>query len=283
MSIKELLKVIGLITLSLTSIIFLYFIIEPITDYLADSGHVGLSIISNASIAVIIFYLVRWFNKKVNRLTINEYGFTTTRALRNFFIGILVATFLVILTLFSVSLFKDIEVDFISLNSGLLLFEFIIANLVVATWEEMYFRGLVVNTLLKHKINFKWTATISSGLFAILHIASYDLETITPFWIFGVFFISTILFYLYILTRSIWTSIGCHFCWDSLFMSIDASENSFGIIEMKTYAVHSIFIDNISILITGVVLTLFLIFMKNEINSRVQLYLSQIKIVSKSD
>jgi membrane protease YdiL (CAAX protease family) len=84
---------------------------------------------------------------------------------------------------------------------------------------------------------------------------------------FGVFFISIIMLLLYAVTRSIWTPIGCHFCWDSLFMSLDERENDFGIIDMKTYVRDAELIDNISILVTGAILVLLLIIMRTRIES----------------
>lgn len=118
-------------------------------------------------------------------------------------------------------------------------------NLVVAIWEEMYFRGLVVNTLLKKKLSFTVTAIISCALFTIVHIPSYDLATITPFWMFCVFFLSLIMLLLYELTRSIWTPIGFHFFWDLLFTSLEEGENDFDLIQMKTYEQDTVLIDNI--------------------------------------
>jgi membrane protease YdiL (CAAX protease family) len=177
---KEAGKTTGLIILSLASIVLVYFAIEPITDYLDEAGYFWLSILSNASVAIIIYFLVRWFNKKVNRLTVDDYGFGIQGVVKKFLIGACLSVLLVSLTLFLTSFFADTEIELLSIRNTnpISLIDFLIANLVVAAWEEMYFRGLVVTTLLKKKLSFTWTAVISSGLFTVVHVTSYDLSTI---------------------------------------------------------------------------------------------------------
>lgn len=73
MNFKNILKATGLIVLSLVSIIVLYFGVEQVTDYLSDADYDGLAIISNASLAVIIYFFVRWFNRKINGLSPSDY------------------------------------------------------------------------------------------------------------------------------------------------------------------------------------------------------------------
>jgi uncharacterized protein len=274
MTVKEALYSSGLIFISLLCILLVYFALEPLTDFLEDKGYAALSVLSNVSVAVIIYFFVRWFNKTVNGLDSIDYGIDNRKWFQFFLIGIGVSIILLGTTL--IYFLAIGEIQFAVVSDGAALITFLLGNLVVAAWEELYFRGLVVPTLLKRNMSFAWTAIISSGFFAMLHLFSYDLTTITPFWIFGVFFISSVLLFLYIKTRSIWTSIGCHFCWDSIFGAIDEAENDFGLVQMESYEPNAQLIDNISILVTGVFLLAFLILMRNRVKSGVQAYLLHI-------
>jgi membrane protease YdiL (CAAX protease family) len=279
MTVRQALRASGLIIVSLAVIVLCYFALEPLTDFLSERDYPVLSILSNLSLAVIIYFFVRWFNKKVHGLTIRDYGIGSRRLPLFFLMGVFASILLAGTTL--IYFFVTGKIDFVELSDGQAFIGFLLGNLVVASWEEMYFRGLVVTTLLKGNMSFIWTAIISSALFAILHVFSFDLATITPFWLLGVFFISTILLLLYIVTRSIWTSIGCHFCWDSLFGSLEAAENDFGLIHMSTYTQDEVLIDNLSILVTGVFLLSFLILTRNRIKSWVQAYLLPITVASR--
>lgn len=278
MTLHNSLRIIILIILSLFCTVLFFLFTESITDYLNETGHQWLSLISNTLLAVLIFLFVWWFNKKVNRLKPEDYGFNAGLFVRNFLTGIFFCVLISSSTLI-VALFFNAPIEFVPLidNYSFALAEFVLANLVVAVWEESYFRGLVVNILLQHNISFKWTAVISSAFFTAVHFGSYDLEQTTPYWILAVFLLSLILLYLYVLTQSIWTSIGFHFFWDSIFLSLDTSENEFGLIRMESYSQNSILIDNISIVILIIFIGAFLMVKGRRIAPGVTGYLRKIK------
>jgi membrane protease YdiL (CAAX protease family) len=271
---KEAVKTTGLIILSLAVILLLYFGIELVTDYFYDEDWVIPAIISNASLAVIIYFLVRWFNKRVNGLSPTDYGFGNKHFVKNFATGIFLAASILFLIFLSAYIISGNRPEFTSLDDGypLLLIEFIMIHLVVGVWEEVYFRGLVVNTLLKRNVSFIATAILSSAFFTGLHVFSFDLATITPFWVIIVFLLSVVLLYTYILTRSIWAPIGLHFFWDFFITSLEKNENEFGLIEMKTYEQDTLLIDNITLVVAVVVVILFSILMRKRIKLAVQRY-----------
>jgi membrane protease YdiL (CAAX protease family) len=271
---KEAVKTTGLIILSLAVILLLYFGIELVTDYFYDEDLVVPAIISNASLAVVIYFLVRLFNKKVNGLSPSDYEFGSKHLVKNFLIGIFIAASILFLIFLSAYIISGNRPDFIRLKDGypLLLIEFLMIHLVVGVWEEMYFRGLVVNTLLRRNVSFTATAILSSALFTGLHVFSFDLVTITPFWVIIVFLLSVVLLYTYILTRSIWAPIGLHFFWDFFITSLEKNENEFGMIEMKTYEQDMLLIDNITLVVAVVVVILFFILMRKRIRVAVQRY-----------
>lgn len=276
---KEAVKTTGLIILSLAIILLLYFGIELVTDYFYDEDWVIPAIISNASLAVITYLLVRRFNKRVNGLSPTDCGFGNKHFVKNFATGIFIAASILFLIFLSTYIIGGNRPEFVSLKDGypLLLIEFLMIHLVVGVWEEMYFRGLVMNTLLKRNVSFTATAILSSALFTLLHVFSFDLATITPFWVIIVFLLSLVLLYTYILTRSIWAPIGLHFFWDFFITSLEKNENEFGLIEMKTYEQDTLLIDNITLVVAVVVVIAFSILMKKRIKLAVQRYLSEIK------
>ena len=280
MQYKEVPKTTALIAVSLAVIVLLYFGIELITDYFYDEDLVVPAILSNASLAVIIYFLVKWFNKKFNGLSPSDYGFNSKGLLRNFLIGILIAAAILFLIFFATYIISGNRPEFTGLNDGysLLLIEFIMIHLVVGVWEEMYFRGLVVNTLLKKNVSFTTTAIISSALFSLLHAFSFDLETITPFWAIIIFLLSVVLLYTYILTRSIWAPIGIHFFWDFFITSLEKGENEFGLIHMKTYEQDTMLIDNITAVVAVVGVTVFYILMRKRLKEAVQRYCKSIQV-----
>jgi uncharacterized protein len=86
----------------------------------------------------------------------------------------------------------------------------LILMLLVATSEEMVFRGYLLNNLLD---SFgKQTALVASaGLFTLAHVFNPE---ITPIGIANIFLGGVLLGINFIYTRSLWFSIGLHFGWN---------------------------------------------------------------------
>lgn len=254
--------------LSLASVYLLYLTVDMITEYFYETDNVELAIVSNLSLAFILYFLVRAGNQKLNQLKSDDYGFGLSGALKNFSVGVLICCCIVFMILFIAFFFGD-RIDFIGLEEGygISLVELILANLVVGAWEEIYFRGFVFNTLIKNNFSFQTSVLITTGFFTITHYGSYDMAQTTQFWFVGVFFISMILAYLYVLTKSIWVPIGFHFFWDLLFDTLNPEENTFGGIKMENYLRDSILIDNISLAVLGVTLAVLIILIRRKSNA----------------
>lgn len=77
----------------------------------------------------------------------------------------------------------------------------------VAIWEELYFRGYVLQTLIAG-IGVYLGVTIVTIFFGLVHVATYGL---TPLVLVDVTLFGFILALLYLRTRSLWPSIGLHF------------------------------------------------------------------------
>lgn len=79
---------------------------------------------------------------------------------------------------------------------------FVIA-VVPALGEELLFRGLIMGTLLRAKVNVIASILISGFLFAIMHA---EFDNTLAIWVLGSF-----LGYLYYVTGSLWVPIAAHF------------------------------------------------------------------------
>ena len=89
-----------------------------------------------------------------------------------------------------------------------LLYAFGIATLTGIT-EEIFYRGIILNQLMQYKGKF-FALIISSLIFALAHTQYYHQFNN----MFYVFIMAILLGYLYIITRSLFISIGVHFAVD---------------------------------------------------------------------
>lgn len=90
------------------------------------------------------------------------------------------------------------------------LFIQLILMLLVATSEEMVFRGYLLNNMLDSLGKQKALAA-SAGLFTLAHVFNPE---ITPIGIMNIFLGGVLLGINFIYTRSLWFSIGLHFGWN---------------------------------------------------------------------
>jgi len=111
--------------------------------------------------------------------------------------------------------------NFLTFNN---IFEFILVfftiSILPAITEEMYFRGVLMRTLLDMKIGFVHAIVISSFLFALIHFEFY--------YLLPIFFMGVILGYIYYRTKNLWLSILAHF-FNNGFILILSGTNKIGI------------------------------------------------------
>lgn len=135
---------------------------------------------------------------------------------RGICIGLIVAV-LTYFTVFSarIAIYEGIGFNFYSLKVVL----FFIISLFVRCFfagvcEEVFFRGILLNYLAKYKGK-KFGLLVSSLIFAVLHCTRYsEISQLSAVLISGI-----VLGSIYIITKSLYTSIGLHFALD-FFLSI---------------------------------------------------------------
>jgi membrane protease YdiL (CAAX protease family) len=229
--------------------------LQWINTTLIESGYIVVAFSLNFSFSVLFVFPVKWFNKKYNQLNADDYGFGFSGFFKNLTTGILIVVLIIGAVLLLAALF-GVSYVFIGLqkDAGIALLEMIASAWVVGVWEEMYFRGLLFNTLLKAKSGFHLAAFITTLLFTVLHAGSYDMEETSSLWFVVVILLSYILLYLYIATRSIWAAVAFHFSWDFIWDLLNDTENKTGPIHVKEYSGNAILLDNISIIVLGLFL-----------------------------
>ena len=245
------------IVISLIIIFGVTFAQQWFVSELEDKGNRLSAIAINLTFPIPVFLLTCCFNKKYTHLNVFDIGFGFAGSLKNLVRGMLTAAF-IIGSVLLIATFFGVTVVFTGLqkDGGLVLLEFIASNWVIGAWEEIYFRGFILNTMLSAKVRFHIGVFITAILFTVLHAGSYDITQTTSFWFIEVMLLSYILTYLYIINRSIWAPVAFHASWDFLWDLLDDSENVMGLIQVNRYREYSILLNNISIIILGIVLTI---------------------------
>lgn len=130
---------------------------------------------------------------------------------KNIFLGFFLVTFAYIVILavryFTNSIFT-VNPEF----TKVLLFKTIAICLLVATYEEIFARGIIFQALIE-KFGVYASSIFVSVIFAILHLFNPSI-TVISFLV--TFFASLILCAMYIQTKSLWLPISFHFFWNLL-------------------------------------------------------------------
>ncbi len=258
------LKTFGKVILSMIGMIVLFVGIIGIGNYFQGIDQKLIGNIIVILFPVSVYFAVKIFNKKVNRLNSENYGFGFKNFVGNSLLGIGLAVSITILVLLIAKIFFDVQIEFMGLKND---FQTPLSNLlttmiVVGVWEEFYFRGLVFNTFLKNNFGFHLSALVSSLLFSIIHWSSFDMTETSWFWYLGIVFIGYILVYIYTYTNSIWSVVFFHFLWNILASLMDNNKNEIGLFEVSNYIEHSKTIDNITVICLGLILGIILFLTK---------------------
>ena len=208
---------------------------------------------------VAVYFAVKIFNKRINKLNSKTYGFGFNKFASTFLLGVGLALALQTFVLLISNLFFGVEIEFNGFKND---FEKPLLNLLtslilVGIWEEFYFRGLVFNTFLKTSFGFHVSALISSLLFSIVHWFSFDMAESSWLWYLGIVFLGYLIVFIYTYTKSIWSVVSFHFIWNFMTYLMDNRENEIGLFEVSNYIEHSKKIDDITVicllLILGIV------------------------------
>jgi hypothetical protein len=239
-----------------------------LADWLDDKDLTLASVTVYLALPVIIFFIIRFFNKKYNQLNPSDYGFNHNRFFINFIIG-MAAAILIMGSVICISLLFGVSIQFTSLYKNVIvqLFELLALNMMYGSWEEMYFRGLLFNTL-KTNLSFQISALVTALLFTVLHAGTYDMSKTTGFWYVEVMLLAYVLLYLYLIAGSIWVPLAFHFTWDLVWSLTDDTENKVGLVKIPMYAKHAILLDEISIFVLIATLVL-LIAIKHRFSKKI--------------
>jgi len=226
-----------------------------------------------------VFFFVLIFNKKYNRLSGNTIGFYPHKFIKNIVLGITLALVILLIAFIVATILFGVQFEFIAIKPdfGKPLLGLIMTNIIIGVWEESYFRGLVLNTLLKNNFGFHISLLISSLLFSILHWGSFNMAETSYFSYIGIVFLGYIFAILYIYFNSIWIVVSFHFFWDVIAQFIsDPKDNKIGLIGINDYALNSKNVDNAEVLVLGVFLGLLLYFTLKKEPKNIQSYMANV-------
>ena len=179
----------------------------PTTDKnIATGGISYLLFIVNAVVSVAAVWL---FRKIIDRRSFESMGFSIDKngahAGTGFFLGIFLLCAGTCILYFS----KNLQWTDISFNGNDLFISFGLM-VIVAFYEEIVFRGYILNNLLE-SVN-KWLALIISAfIFTLAHISNPDFSIVGAV---NILLAGILLGLNYIYTRNLWFSIMLHFTWN---------------------------------------------------------------------
>lgn len=253
---KPKLKIIGIVLLTIVCAILIILSLGTFSKHLKAIGYNAMGNVASLLIVLVTIVGVITFNGKFNKLKPKKYGLHFRGLGKSFFIGFGLVFLIILAVLISANQLFEIQVSCSGLyeNYEKPLALAIAVTLMVAIWEEVFFRGLVFTTLFKNDFGFHWSALISTLLFSLVHWSSFDMQTTSWFWYLGIAFIGYILVILYTKTASIWTSIFFHFSWNFLVEFMEDGENKIGVYTIPNYDQFGKLIDNIEVFFLGMTL-----------------------------
>jgi uncharacterized protein len=162
--------------------------------------------IINAVLSVLIVWL---FRKLIDRQSFSSLGLSFEKSGAHagvgFFMGILILCVGTLILYFTKNL-QWVDINFnandLFISLGLMI--------IVALYEEIVFRGYILNNLL-HSVS-KWPALlISAFIFALAHSANPDFSILAAI---NIFLAGILLGINYIYTKNIWFAVMLHFSWN---------------------------------------------------------------------
>ena len=276
---KTKLKTLGVILLTTLGVGILVLIFTGSGSYAQKHLNEWIGNVIMLLMPVSVFFFVLIFNKKYNRLSGNTIGFYPHQFIKNIVLGITLALVILLIAFIVATILFGVQFEFIAIKPdwGKPLLGLIMANIIIGVWEESYFRGLVLNTLLKNNFGFHISLLISSLLFSILHWGSFNMAETSYFSYIGIVFLGYIFAILYIYFNSIWIVVSFHFFWDVMAQFIsDPKDNKLGLMGIKDYALNSKNVDNAEVLVLGVFFVLILYFTLKKEPKNIQSYLANV-------
>lgn len=136
----------------------------------------------------------------------------TKKSLKQLLVGIVIGTLMISIWVLSLRLNKIAEFK----GTSSIYYNYIIISffvtIIVGVVEEITFRGIILNQLMQFKGEI-FAIIISSIIFSLFHTQYYE----NPIMLCYVFIFGAVCGLLYIITKSLYLSIGLHFATDFLF------------------------------------------------------------------
>lgn len=172
----------------------------------SNSSFLFFSVILTALLSTL---LVASFRKFIDRTPFASLGLKFTAYKKDAILGLLTGIILLLMaTLIMVAnknlLWTGTSLDMYALFTGLLLM------LLVAFYEELVFRGYILNNLLQ-SLNQQSSLLISAALFALAHFGNPGIGIIG---FLNIFLAGVLLGINYVYTKNLWFAVMLHFSWN---------------------------------------------------------------------
>lgn len=161
----------------------------------------------NSSVILCVFFLtlnisLAFFFKQISALKEHWSVFK----LHQFFIGFLF-WLLILSIVYCIKLYLG-DYDLISESNKTPIWKGLMLTLMIVAWEELMFRGIILNFLLKFSSKV-YLAFISGLLFMLIHLLNPDINILVQGL--NLFFAGFLLTILYLKFKNIWLPLGFHF------------------------------------------------------------------------
>jgi membrane protease YdiL (CAAX protease family) len=170
----------------------------------------GYNLILPQLFGLIGTFLITWiFIKFIDKKPFYTLGFVKRKMGEDIFLGITIGFVMMALGFYILKYFGQIEIesiqiDYLKLFIGILLF------IVVAINEELILRGYMLNNFMDSMPRY-WALLVSSLIFASLHLGNANIDAIG----FGNIILAGFLLGIsYTYTKSLWFPIALHFSWN---------------------------------------------------------------------
>ena len=157
------------------------------------------------------YYMVNWCYKKIKRDVNVKKDVSVIDYFVKFYIGISLALTILGVVLVVLHLFFGIQIRYVDFdaNNWLQFSLFLGAVVSVSVCEEMVFRGLVFGYLKNIDVNVWYVILVSSIISSVFHwlFFAHYFFSLSLWWFIIAFFVTTVLSYLYVYFKSIWTGL----------------------------------------------------------------------------
>ncbi|KOS04834.1 hypothetical protein AM493_01325 [Flavobacterium akiainvivens] len=215
---------------------------------------------------IILVYVIV-LNRRINKLSPGQYGFTAKNLLSNIVIGVCLPVIIITLSVLAAVFIIDIQVVFLPPANDFAhtMLVTLWTLFIVGVWEEFFFRGFVFNYFMESKFGFHASALLSSVLFSLMHWFSFDSAVTSSSWYIGIVLLGYLLTIMYVVTKSIWSVVVFHLCWNFCAALLEGDSNGIGLVAVANYTAYSKSIDDFMVVCLAVILGIVLILYRRQL------------------